>query len=66
MDTPNTPKRIERLPSVIERTGLCRSQIYSLISQQRFVRPVKLSTRAIGFISDEVDGWIAERAAARC
>ena len=57
--------RIERLPTVIERTGLCRSQIYALLAQRRFPAKIKLSARAIGFLSHEIDGWIAERAAAR-
>ena len=58
-------RRIERLPSVIARTGLCRSQIYLLASKKCFPAKVKLSARAIGFLTDEVDSWIAERAAAR-
>jgi prophage regulatory protein len=65
MDQETKAKQIERLPATIARTGLSRSSIYSLISKKAFVRPVKLSARAIGFLSDEVDDWIAARAAAR-
>ena len=61
----STQSRIERLPSVISRTGLSRSSIYAMVAQERFVKPVKLSARAIGFVSSEVDAWIAARAAAR-
>lgn len=57
--------RIERLPSVMARTGLGRSSIYAAVGQGTFPKPVKLSSRAIGFLSTEVDGWIARRAAAR-
>ncbi len=57
--------RIERLHAVILRTGLSRSSIYALIAKGKFVRPVKLSTRAIGFISAEVDAWIASRVQSR-
>lgn len=57
--------RIERLPSVIARTGLSRSSIYAMLSNGRFVKPVKLSARAMGFVSAEVDAWIAARVAAR-
>lgn len=64
METQTNRKRVERLPSVIERTGLARSSIYLLISRGE-LKPVKLSARAIGFLSDEVDAWISERAAAR-
>jgi prophage regulatory protein len=57
--------RIERLPAVCERTGLARSTLYELLAQDRFVQPVRLSSRSIGFISAEVDSWIEQRAAER-
>lgn len=65
VNTQNTRQRIERLPAIIERTGLSRSSIYALIAKDEFAKPVKLSLRAIGFISEEVDEWIAARGAAR-
>ena len=60
-----TTKRIERLPAVMARTGLSRSTIYALIARHEFVRPVKLSARAVGFLAEEVDEWIAARGEAR-
>jgi prophage regulatory protein len=57
--------RIERLPAVCERTGLARSTLYELLAQDRFVQPVRLSARSIGFLSAEVDSWIEQRAAER-
>ncbi len=57
--------KIERLPEVIRRTGLKRSTIYALIARGEFVQPVRLSSRAIGFLSTEVDEWIRTRAARR-
>lgn len=57
--------RIERLPAVLERTALSRTSLYSLLERQRFPAPIKLSDRAIGFLTHEVDEWIRERAAAR-
>lgn len=66
MNTNTTPpKRIERLPSVIARTGLSRSSIYAAIAAGAFPQPVKLAARAIGFISAEIDEWIAGLAADR-
>jgi prophage regulatory protein len=56
---------IERLPAVIERTGLGRSSIYAAIARGDFPQPVKLSARAVGFVSAEIDQWIAGRAARR-
>jgi prophage regulatory protein len=65
MDDPKTRQRIERLPAVMERTGLARATLYALIAEKKFCKPVKLSARAIGFLSDEVDEWIAQRVAQR-
>lgn len=56
---------IERLPAVIGRTGLGRSSIYAAIARGDFPQPVKLSARAVGFMSVEIDQWIAVRAARR-
>ena len=52
---------ILRLPAVIERTGLSRSTIYLKIDQGHFPRQVKLSERAIGWPSSEIDAWIQSR-----
>lgn len=67
---PNThhehfPPRIERLPAVLARTSISRSSLYALLDRGAFPTPVKLSERAIGFLSHEVDAWILERASAR-
>lgn len=56
---------ILRLPEVITKTGRSRSTIYSDIEAGRFPKPVKLGARAIGFVADEVDAWIAARIAER-
>jgi len=53
--------QILRLPQVIEKTGLSRSVIYSLISRGEFVTKIKLSPRAMGFLESEVDAWILGR-----
>ncbi len=52
---------IIRLPEAIQRTGLSRSTIYSLISRDEFVTKIKLSPRAMGFLSSDVDLWITSR-----
>ena len=57
--------KILRLPEVIEKTGRSRSTLYSDIESGRFPKPIKLGARAIGFVSDEIDAWIAERIAER-
>lgn len=61
------PKKIIRVkPGVVEKTGLCRASVYKLIKNDpSFPRPVKLGTRAVGFLENEIDDWIEKRAAAR-
>lgn len=59
------PTTIERLPSVLARTGLSRSTVYALVAGGTFPSPVKLSIRAVGWRSAEVDAWLASRVALR-
>jgi len=52
---------ILRKPKVKERTGLSNSQIYKLISENKFPRQIKLSARASGWIESEIEEWIKSR-----
>ncbi len=60
-------RRILRLPATIEKTGLGRDSIYRLGRDREsgFPKPVKLSERASGWFEDELDTWLAKRAAER-
>ena len=54
-----------RLPEVKRRCGLSRSSIYEFIKKSKFPPPVSLGgPRAVGWPSDAVENWIAERVAA--
>ena len=53
----NRCSRVERLPSVMERTGMGRSWIYREVAAGRFPRPVKIGG-ATGWNADEVDRWL--------
>jgi prophage regulatory protein len=64
-DHERTGLRILRRPHVEQRTGLRRSAIYQAIAEGRFPRPVSLGPKAVGWLEHEVDGWVAERIAAR-
>lgn len=57
--------KIERLPAVLARTGLARSTLYAAIEAGEFPPPVPIAARAVGFLSTEVDQWIAKRAQLR-
>ena len=43
------------------QTGLCRSTIYDLVSQGKFPSQINLGPRAVGWVANEVVGWIEER-----
>ena len=60
-DSTLPPPRLIRISEVVRLTAVSRSQIYSLISQGRFPRPVRVSTRSARFVLVEVEGWIADR-----
>ena len=56
-----TNTTILRISDVTARTGLPRSSIYLKISLGEFPQPISLGTRAVGWISNEVDAWIDSR-----
>ena len=55
------PTRFVRLPDVMARTGLSRSTIYVRVGEGSFPKPVQLGARAVGWIEEEVDGWIRQQ-----
>jgi prophage regulatory protein len=50
-----------RLPMVMRITGLARSTIYKLISQNQFPVPIKLSKRAVAWLQSEIENWVSSR-----
>jgi len=56
-----TEKTIYRLPQVKQRTGLSRSTIYALIKCGQFKAPISLGARAVGWLSSDVDEFLAAR-----
>jgi len=50
--------RVLKLKSVIEKTTLCHSTIYKLISEGDFPKPIDLTGRAVGWVDSEIDSWI--------
>ena len=56
---PNDQILLLRLPAVLARTGLSRSQIYRLVAAGRFPRPVRLAgTTSKAWSSTAVTAWI--------
>jgi prophage regulatory protein len=50
-----------RLPQVKIRVGLSRSSIYMAISEGKFPRPVRLGTRAVGWLESEIEAWVLQQ-----
>jgi prophage regulatory protein len=70
--TIQTPTRIIRRREVEARVGLSRSTIYAKLNGSRpgeldptFPRPIKIGARAIGWLEDEIESWLAAQAAKR-
>lgn len=57
--------RIIRLPDVISMVGLKRTAIYDKIKEGEFPKPVKLGSRASGWVAGEVQEWVERRKEAR-
>ena len=53
--------RILRLPDVCRVTGLGCSMIYQLEADRHFPSRIKLATRAVGWIEEEVQAWLLRR-----
>lgn len=54
-----------RLPMVMRITGLARSTIHQLISQNQFPAPITLSTRAVAWLQSEIEPRASSRVYAR-
>jgi len=71
MEIQSQQKRFIRLPEVLSRTGYGRTSIYRKMKEGSFPRCVKLGgpledsnafdCRAIAWIEDEVEQWMATR-----
>ena len=58
MESQNHHEKIIRLKEVKARIGLSRSTIYQWISESKFVKPIKIGHRSVGWIESEVNTWI--------
>lgn len=47
-----------RYPEVIKRVGLSKVTIWRMIAAGTFPKPMKLGSRAVGFLASDVDDWI--------
>lgn len=54
----DTPDRILRINTVLQRTGLSRSTMYRKMENGTFPRNVKISTRCTGWRESAVNAWL--------
>ncbi len=54
-------KKILRLPEVKLRTGLSRSYIYHLITQNKFPNTIKIGSRCVGWLESDINFWIESK-----
>lgn len=56
----NSPGRILRLKSVLERTGLSRSTLYRKMHVGTFPKQLRISARCAGWRESDVDAWLTD------
>jgi prophage regulatory protein len=57
--------KLYRLRELSARIGLGRSAIYQAVSSGKFPRPVRIGARAVAWRHQDIEAWLAERAAQR-
>lgn len=50
--------KVMRMKGVVDLTGLSRSTIYQKIACNQFPKQIRLGARAVGWLHDEVIGWL--------
>ena len=53
--------KVYRRNEVENITGLSRSTIYQLMSEDLFPKPIKLGRRAVGWRSDILEHWLLDK-----
>lgn len=50
-----------RLNYVSKKTGLAKSTIYKLMANGEFPKPIKLTTKSVGWPESVIEKWIQSR-----
>lgn len=53
--------RIIRMKEVVKKVGLSRTTLWRMEKDGLFVSRVRLSVNAVGYLSDQIDAWMASR-----
>lgn len=54
-------RKVLSIREVVSRVGLSRSTIYEMIRRGEFPAPIELGPNRVGWLSDEIDAWLATR-----
>lgn len=57
--------KILRLQAVMAMTGLARSTIYLYMKQGNFPKAIKLGSRSVGWLEQELNEWIVSKQSER-
>jgi prophage regulatory protein len=60
-----TIRKVMRIQSVLQKTGLSKTQLYRMMHDGAFPAPASLSQRIRAWDSLEVESWLEERFAKR-
>lgn len=52
--------RLIRLPEVIQKTGLSRSELYRRVKIQAFPKAIRTGARMVAWLESDVDRWITD------
>ena len=58
-------ERIIRKPELLNMIGLSDPTVWRMEQNGQFPRRLRLGGNSIGWLESEINGWLAERAAAR-
>ena len=58
MNAADTPDRIIRINTVLERTGLSRSTLYRKVQDGTFPKQVRIAARCVGWRESAVGDWM--------
>ena len=54
-------KKLLKVTEVAIYINTCKSQVYKLVQQGRFPKPIKLGERGSAWLVSEVDAWLQSR-----
>jgi prophage regulatory protein len=57
--------RILPIDDALDRTGLARRTWYKEVAEGRFLRPIQLTARRVGWPESDIDAWLQARIDAR-